>query len=197
MFRPVSSAALRPLAGLAAAVLAAGPLAAAEPGEAVRGYVQAQILPWAEEPAVIDALRAANELHAALTEAGIKGLDTAWQAEVGAPARPTIEPVLNNPLSDLLRARAGASQGAITEMFVMDDRGLNVAMTGVTSDFWQGDEAKFTETFGKGAGAIHVGEVELDESTQLFQIQVSFTLTDPATGLPVGAMTVALDAEQF
>jgi hypothetical protein len=41
---------------------------------------------------------------------------------------------------------------------------------------------------------MHVSEVDFDESSQLFEIQISFTITD-ATGAPIGAMTVALNAE--
>jgi hypothetical protein len=77
----------------------------------------------------------------------------------------------------------------------MDQHGLNVAASAMTSDMWQGDEAKFTETYSMGAGAVHFSEVELDESTQRYQAQISVTIVDPATGEPIGAMTVGVDAE--
>ena len=77
----------------------------------------------------------------------------------------------------------------------MDNRGLNVATAGLTSDYWQGDEAKFTETFGKGAGAMQIGEVEFDESSQTYSVQVSLTIVDAKTATPIGAMTIALNAE--
>jgi hypothetical protein len=73
--------------------------------------------------------------------------------------------------------------------------GLNVAASAMTSDMWQGDEAKFTETYSIGAGAVHFSEVELDESTQRYQAQISLTIVDPASGEPIGAMTVGVDAE--
>ncbi|MFD2854813.1 hypothetical protein ACFSZS_08595 [Seohaeicola zhoushanensis] len=78
----------------------------------------------------------------------------------------------------------------------MDNRGMNVAVSDVTSDFWQGDEAKFQQTFPRGPAALHVSEVELDESSQIYQAQVSFTVTD-AQGAPVGAVTIGLNAEAF
>ena len=46
-----------------------------------------------------------------------------------------------------------------------------------------------------GAGATHLSEVEFDESTQTYQGQISVTVTDPATGTPIGALTVGVDAE--
>jgi len=88
-----------------------------------------------------------------------------------------------------------ASNGAITEVFVMDAAGLNVTASDVTSDYWQGDEAKHQETFGFGAGAVYFSEVEFDESTQSYQAQVSLALTDPTTGEAIGAITVGLNAD--
>ena len=42
---------------------------------------------------------------------------------------------------------------------------------------------------------MHHGEVAFDESSQAYQAQVSFTISDPKTGRPIGAMTVGLNAE--
>jgi hypothetical protein len=44
----------------------------------------------------------------------------------------------------------------ITEMFVMDAKGLNVGQSDVTSDYWQGDEAKWQKTYGAGPGVVFV-----------------------------------------
>lgn len=77
----------------------------------------------------------------------------------------------------------------------MDARGLNVAASDVTSDYWQGDEAKFSETFPNGAGASHISEVEYDESTQTYQAQISFPIVDPVSNEVVGAATVGVNAD--
>ena len=51
----------------------------------------------------------------------------------------------------------------ITEVFVMDNRGLNAVASDATSDYMQGDEAKWRKTCGQDAGQIFVDKVELDE----------------------------------
>ena len=124
----------------------------------------------------------------------LRNSDTAWRGEVGQSDQPTIKPVLTNEASKVLRGYVQEGGGTIAEIFLMDNRGLNVATAEVTSDYWQGDEEKFTATYPFGADAIHVSEVDFDESSQLFEIQISFTFTD-AAGAPIGAMTVALNAE--
>lgn len=79
----------------------------------------------------------------------------------------------------------------------MDARGLNVAASVATSDMWQGDEAKFQETFPFGPDAVHFSEIEYDESTQVYQGQISLSLKDPETGDVIGAITVGVDAKEL
>ncbi|MCC6718982.1 MAG: hypothetical protein IT555_13955 [Acetobacteraceae bacterium] len=148
-------------------------------------------------PAILAAVREQNIRHASLTQADIDRLDKQWRAEVSATKRPLIDPVLAHPVSAALKAVQADSKGLITEIFVMDNKGLNVAQSEVTSDYWQGDEAKFQKTFDKGPNAIFVDKVELDESTQEFQAQLSFTLVDPATQASIGAVTVGISIERL
>ena len=79
----------------------------------------------------------------------------------------------------------------------MDAQGLNVAASSVTSDYWQGDEAKHQETYGKGAGAVHFSAIEFDESSQMYQAQISISLSDPDSGAVIGAMTIGVDADSL
>jgi len=181
---------------LSAILLAAASSASAnEFAPAMQAYLENEVSAWASNPVLIAAVRAQNAHHAAIDQARIDALDTAWRAEVGAASTPTISPVLSNPAAEFLRKQVAESDGVITELFIMDHVGLNVAASAITSDMWQGDEAKFTESFGKGAQAVHIGEVEFDESSQTFQGQVSIPLVDPADGSVVGAMTIGLNAE--
>ncbi|MFN4155200.1 MAG: hypothetical protein ACK4HF_11140 [Paracoccaceae bacterium] len=182
---------------LCACALPAFATDASDPSAKARTYAAQALATWASDPKIIAAVRDQNTRHAALTQADIDALDKAWMAELGKPVQPTISSVLATPPSDLLRAEVELSAGLMTEVFVMDFLGLNVASSGTTSDYWQGDEAKFTETYPNGAGAIHVRDVDFDESAQIYQIQVSFTLTDPADGTVIGAVTVGLNAEQL
>ncbi|SLN77982.1 hypothetical protein [Roseisalinus antarcticus] len=184
---------------LAPLILLAGtlPAMASDYDDAMKSYVESQVLSWAESAVVLDAVAAANATHAGLPQAEIDAMDAAWQAEVGSVSTPTIDPVLQGPVADMLRARVEASEGVITEVIVMDAMGMNVVVSHVTSDFWQGDEAKHQETYGRGAGAFHFSDIEFDESSQRYQGQASFTLADPATGEPVGAVTIGIDAESL
>jgi hypothetical protein len=87
------------------------------------------------------------------------------------------------------------SQPYYAEIFVMDNQGANVAMTDKTSDFWQGDEAKFKKSYNSGNGAIFVDEVEFDDSTQAYLCQVSVPVKDGDK--VIGAITVGVDVDQI
>ena len=146
---------------------------------------------------MIEAVNAQNTQTAGSSEVQILEWDTQWRAEVGQASQPLISEVMGRDLSGFLSEQVAASGGRITEIFVMDALGLNVAASSVTSDYWQGDEAKYKKGFGVGAGAVFVDAVEFDESAQTYQGQISISLTDPATGAVVGAMTIGLNAEAF
>ncbi|MEM9046583.1 MAG: PDC sensor domain-containing protein, partial [Pseudomonadota bacterium] len=126
-----------------------------------------------------------------ISERKITRLDKAWVK--GGSRGPMVGDLIGRQASVILRDRRELSNGVITEIIVMDQHGLNVAISDPTSDFYQGDEAKYQDTYLKGPGAVHVSELEFDESTQKVQTQVSMTVVDPDNGVPIGAVTFGID----
>jgi hypothetical protein len=147
----------------------------------------------AQNPALVEAIKAQNAMTAGYDQAKIDEMDKQWRAEVDAADKPLISATLGNDASKFLVSAQEESAGLFTEIFATDDKGLNVAQSTVTSDYWQGDEDKFSKTFPMGADAVFLGEIEQDESTQAFQSQVSITVTDPATGEAIGSITAGVD----
>ncbi|MBE1292607.1 MAG: hypothetical protein JJ868_05450 [Shimia sp.] len=177
------------------AALAATPVVANEYEPAMAAFLNDNIRTWAQDPILVSAIKAQNEVTAGYDQATIDQMDTTWRAEVGAASTPTITPVIENPAADFLRTQVENSAGQITEIALMDSVGLNVALSGVNSDMWQGDEAKYQQTYSVGPDAYHFSEVELDDSTRTYQVQISMTIVDPETGVGIGAITVGVDAE--
>ena len=175
----------------------AGPLAANDYEPQIRSTFENQIKPWLSDPAVIDAIKAQNESHAGLKDGDIDALDQQWRAEAKAGAGPLIDKVLATSLSKFLADKKSNIGAVVTEMFIMDNRGLNVGQSDVTSDYMQGDEAKWQKTYSVGPDAVFVDEVEFDDSTESFQSQISATVTDPATGEPIGAITIGINVEEL
>ena len=187
------------LIGFAAGIAAAGIGFAASANEfegALRDLADQQIRQIVSDPAILAAIAAQNARHAGMGASEIEALDQKWRSEIGNPSTPTIDPIVTGAVADQLRGYLEQGAGLYTEIFVMDNLGLNVAASSTTSDYWQGDEAKWQETFAKGAGAIHISEVELDESTQSYQAQVSVPVVD-ADGNTIGAATFGVNVEHL
>ena len=88
---------------------------------------------WLNNPALIKAVKAQNVKHASMSAADIDKLDKKWRAEKKAGGGGMISGVLANPLSKFLAGKKDASGGIITEMFVMDNKGMNVGQSGLPS----------------------------------------------------------------
>ncbi len=158
-------------------------------------FAKSTVSQWVASPQVIAAVKAQNARHANLRQADIDTMDKQWRNEVDDASKPLIDEVLKNAVSRYLAEMKEAAGGMVTEVFVMDNRGLNVGQSDVTSDYWQGDEAKWKKTYSVGPEAIFVDDVEMDESTQSLQTQVSMSIRDPETNAVIGAITVGVNVE--
>lgn len=172
---------------ISSAVFAAGDFTAK--GTAI---AESQIKAWAHSPAVIGAIKTQNKAHADLSDADIDTLDKEWRADKKAGGNgDLIQGKLHNALAGYLNEIKSHSNGLIAEIFVMDNKGLNVGQTDPTGDYMQGDEGKWQNTYGKGPGAVEVSEVEEDGGKMISQVSVA--ITDPDSLQPIGAVTVAID----
>jgi hypothetical protein len=177
-----------------AALTTISPASASQDG--FKAFVAEYSANLAQNALVQSAIRVSNAANQSIDEATILDQDAEWRREIGTSSTPEIDRIMTLPASDELRKMVKDSDGKIVEIILMDNHGLNAAISNVTSDLWQGDEDKFQQTYDKGAGSVHIGEVEFDDSAQAYVVQVSFVVTD-ATGLPVGAATFSLNAEAF
>jgi hypothetical protein len=172
---------------ITASVLVATPTIAEEAPDSVR-----QIIPslqeWGTNPILVAGVREQNALGRSLDD--IKRLDEEWMAESGVT--PFMDGLQNNAPAQELKRLEG-SKPYFMECFIMDNQGANVAMTNKTSDFWQGDEDKFTESYKGGQGAVHIGDVKFDKSSQIYLVQVSIPVID--AGKAIGALTVGIDLD--
>jgi len=160
----------------------AEPTAAARVKEtAVARVARAQTI--ARDSAIRSAVAASN----ALTEPPdlIRRRDATWIANPRDPMRQTIvQAPCSAKVRDLVK-----DDTLVVEAFVMNDRGTLVCSIAETSDYWQGDEAKWQKTFVEGKEAF-VEEPAFDVSSGKYAIQVSVPITE--AGKRIGAVTLTL-----
>ncbi|MDJ0936261.1 MAG: hypothetical protein QNJ06_03970 [Kiloniellales bacterium] len=185
------------LAGCFLGLLTGATQAAEQHVEPMKNFANATVKQWISEPVMISAIKAQNDRYANLTQSQIDGMDIQWRTETVLSRKPLINQVSGNPLSKRLMELKAATNGVVTEIFVMDNRGMNVAISDVTSDYWQGDEDKWQKTFLVGPGTVFVDAVEHDASTDSFQSQLSMSISDPATGQVIGAITLGINVDRL
>ncbi|MBN1102255.1 MAG: PDC sensor domain-containing protein [Deltaproteobacteria bacterium] len=150
----------------------------------------AELVKMGTDPIIVDAVKAENAKGKTLDQ--IKDMDKKWMATPGIADY--MKALMDCKCGQHLRA-IQKSKPYYAEIFVMDNQGANVAMTDKTSDYWQGDEAKFKASYKGGAGAIHISDVKFDDSTQAYLAQVSVPVKDGDK--VIGAITIGIDVEKL
>lgn len=163
----------------------------------LRDLYEQRLQSWLQSPVLIEAIKRQNSSHSGLTDADIDAMDKDWRREAKDGGGPLIDGLSKREASAYLVDKKKESGDLITEVFVMDNKGLNVAMSDVTSDYMQGDEAKWRKTYAQGAGQVFIDELEFDDSSETFQCQVSATVVDPSTGQAIGAVTFGVNVEEL
>jgi hypothetical protein len=138
---------------------------------------------------IVAAVKAENAKNKTLDK--IKADDKTWTATPGIS--PVMKTMMESECSKHLK-KIQSSKPFYAEIFVMDNKGANVALTDKTSDYWQGDEDKFVKSFNGGKGAIFIDKVKFDDSSQAYLVQVSVPVKDG--GKAIGAITFGIDVDK-
>ena len=142
------------------------------------------------DPVIVEAVKAENSKGKSLDQ--IKEMDKKWIAHAGIADY--MQALMDSECGKYLR-KIQKSDPYYAEIFVMDNQGANVAMTDKTSDYWQGDEDKFKESYKNGQGAVHISDVKFDDSTQAYLVQVSVPVKD--NDKVIGAITFGIDVDKI
>lgn len=140
---------------------------------------------WGMNKGIVKAVKAQNKKGTSLMM--IQITDGAWRG-VKTGNLPIMDELMSNDCAAAAKAIVDAN-AEITEIFVMDDQGANVCMTAKTGDYWQGDEAKFWNSYNGGIGSVFVDDVEEDGGKMISQVSVPVMKGKRA----IGAMTIGVD----
>ena len=140
---------------------------------------------WGTDAVLVTAVKEKNAKGETLDD--VKKRDIEWRKTDGFDAE--MKQLMENAAAKRL-LEMEKSAAYYFELFLMDNQGAIVAMTNKTSDYWQGDEAKWTESYKDGAGAVHIGDIEFDESAQDYLVQVSVPVMDGDKA--IGAITIGV-----
>jgi hypothetical protein len=179
------------IAGLFLVTLfSAGHVSAEETPQIIIDLAETKIIAYGTDPVIVEAVKAQNAKGMFLDDIKVK--DQQWKDTAGIVDYMT--ELMENDCAIRLKEIAEEDQ-YYAEIFVMDNLGANVAMTEKTSDYWQGDEAKFQKAYNSGAGEIFIDDVEFDASTESYLVQISVPVRDGDT--VIGAITFGVDVDMI
>jgi hypothetical protein len=157
------------LCGLALLALSAGTASAQQavvPGlehaPKVTQYARAFLAGFVTDPMLHAVVRESTKSHRKLGWDEARALDRRWRDErADGKHDGLVDAIAANGLSKWLNVQmAGAPNGAVTEVHVIDGLGWNVGETRESADFFQGDELQWQEILPNTADAVIVSELE-------------------------------------
>ncbi len=140
-------------------------------------------------PSIIRAVEEQNSQALPLAE--IQQRDQSWK-DAGDELNALMREVTQNDVAQYFQRRV-ENNAAIDEVFLTDNQGANVAAFPPTSDYWQGDEEKWTASFNRGSGTVFIGPLEFDDSTQKTQVQISAPVISREQTIGVLVLGVSVD----
>lgn len=163
--------------------------AQADSGDMLNGLVPI-IKKWGENPALIAAVKEQNAKKMSLE--AIQKRDKEWMAATGLDEQ--MKALMKNAAANELN-QLEATKPYFFESILMDNQGANVAMTNKTSDYWQGDEDKFTNAYKGGAGGVDISKSKFDDSAKAYLVQISVPVVDGGT--VIGALCVGINLDEL
>ena len=149
-----------------------------------------EVVQAAANAVVLKAVKEQNDKGVSL--ARIQELDKEWMGTKEPTA--FMKSIASNAAAKALE-KIEKTKPYLVEFILTDNQGANVAITGMTSDYWQGDEPKFTNAFANGKGVVYIARPQKDKSTGEVISQVSVPIM--SDGNAIGTLTVGVRPEKL
>lgn len=104
--------------------------------------------------------------------------------------------VLKSKFSKLLAREVSERFPLVSELLIFDRSGALVAASAETTDYYQGDEMKYTQTFAKNQNQF-LDRLRFDESTGKFLVQVTMLIKGQTKSQRTLAVTLGIDATNY
>jgi len=143
----------------------------------------AQLQKMATLPALQLAAQQHSQMH--LDIEGLLKIDQQWRKDPDLA-----NSLLDSNIQSLFKNHLNQPDAMFVELILMGKQGQTLAGVPLTSDYWQGDEAKFIEPLKRQN--IYVGKINWDESSRTISAQISVPVWE--NGRILGVLTGAVEA---
>ena len=157
----------------------------------LREFAKTALVPLCTNPVFVQEVAKQNAQGASLAD--IQAIDKQWtEAEDELPIH--VEKMGNACAQEILRI--AKDMPLLGETFVMDNQGANVGQNALTSDYWQGDEPKWQNSYKEGKGGVDVSKRQFDKSTNAVDQKVSLPIINEQ-GQVIGAVCMGIKVDML
>lgn len=142
------------------------------------------------DPDLVRAIATRNKVAESLAD--VKRKDEDWRKDPELSLR---REVATNECATRLKAIV-QEDAAISEAYLMDNRGAIVCATGDVSDYWQGAKPSFQRTLGQGQ-FLFVGDPAPETGTGAWTIPISMVVLDGPTKIGAATLTLRVSPEML
>lgn len=142
------------------------------------------------DPDLVRAIATRNKV--AESPADVKRKDDDWQRNPELPLR---REIVANECAARLKTIV-QEDPAISEAYLMDNRGAVVCSIADVPDYWQGDEPSFQRTFGQGQ-FLFVGDPAPESGTGAWTVPISMVVLDGPTKIGAATLTLRVSPEML
>ena len=162
----------------------------------VTQFIHGQVIEvglMAANPAVVDAVTAANRSYQGMSDAAIsEKIQRAEDIWLTPRADALVSPILGSQASQSLR-RYLQIDPIFLRITVTDNKGATVAATHKTIDYFQADEEYWRSIYAEGRGSVSLTDVSYDVVTKNNYIGIGVPIIEPDTGLFLGTLDALIE----
>jgi hypothetical protein len=139
---------------------------------------------------IVEAVKAENAKGQTVDQA--KEMDKKWKATPGVAdfMKAEMDSKCGKRLQEIRK-----SESYFEELFVMNGIGSNVCITNKTTNYWRGDNDKFTKAYNGGKGGTYIGDLKFDDSSQSYLVQISVPVKDGDK--TIGTITFGINPDKI
>ena len=143
--------------------------------------------------AIVDAVAVANQKYQGRSDAEfadqVAKIEKTWNTPA---AEPLVREILSTPASRLLRKHQQYDP-LLLRITVTDVRGVVVAATHKTVDYFQADEEYWQDIYASGRGAVSITDILYDDVTKASYIGIGMPILEEGTSRFIGTVDALVD----
>jgi len=155
----------------------------------------AEVSAIAAEPAVLEAIQAANRSREHVSNevisARIEKIEQQWDTGTGQ-ADSRLREILSSRASSWLRGLRNTNP-RLLKVIVADESGVTVAATDKPLHYVQADEGYWPAVYAQGRGAVNVTDVRFDEQSKSHYIGIGIPVLEEGSGRFIGDVSALVD----